>query len=99
MKRAAAMDGLLVFDGAVTAVCSRFTNNTGSGVFVSSSGQLTVQISSWALMGNGNATGPAGIGPGSGDAALGNVLFAPWLDEDACTTVSYQLYLPYVLTP
>ena len=113
------MDGLLVMDGAVTAVCSRFTNNNGSGVFVFNSGQPTVQISSSALAGNGDAgltnqnpapvdarqnwwgdaSGPSGIGPGSGDAVLGNVLFDPWLPEDACTTVTYQLYLPMVINP
>lgn len=115
----AAMDGLLVMDGAVTAVCSRFANNNGSGVFVLSSGQPTVQISSSALAGNGaaglinqnaatvdarqnwwgDASGPSGIGPGSGDAVIGNVLFTPWLEEDTCATVSYQLYLPFVVTP
>ena len=116
---AAAMDGLLVMDGAVTAVCSRFTNNNGSGVFVLNTGQPTVQISSSALAGNGDAgltnqnpapvdarqnwwgdaSGPSGIGPGSGNAVTGNVLFAPWLEEDTCATVSYQLYLPFVVTP
>ncbi len=115
----AAMDGLLVLDGAVTAVCSRFTSNTGSGVFVFNTGQPTVQISSSALVSNGAAgltnqnvsavnarhnwwgdiSGPSGIGSGSGSAVLGNVLFAPWLEEDTCATVSYQLYLPFVVTP
>ncbi len=115
----AAMDGLLVFDGAVTAVCSRFTNNSGNGVFVLDSGNPDVEISSSALVGNGSAgltnqnasvvdarqnwwgdpSGPAGIGPGNGDAVLGNVLFDPWLPEDTCTTVTYQLYLPAVINP
>ena len=115
----AALDGLLVADGAVTAVCSRFTNNNGSGVFVLNTGQPTVQIGSSALVSNGAAgltnqnasavdarqnwwgdpSGPAGIGPGSGSALLGNALFDPWLEEDTCTTVPYQLYLPFVVTP
>ena len=114
-----ANEGLFVLDGAVTAVCSRFTNNSGSGVLVWSSGNPNVNISSSALVGNGaaglrnenvnavyarqnwwgDATGPAGLGPGSGDAALGNVLFYPWLEEDGCTTVGYQLYLPMVINP
>lgn len=115
----AAIDGLLVIDGTVTAVCSRFTNNEGSGVFVLNTGQPTVQIGSSALLGNGtagltnqnsnvvdarqnwwgDASGPSGIGPGSGSALLGNALFDPWLEEDTCTTVPYQLYLPFVVTP
>lgn len=115
----AAMDGLLVLDGTVTAVCSRFTNNNGSGVLVLNSGQPDVLLSSSAFVGNGDAgltnqnssevdarhnwwgtaSGPAGIGSGSGDAVTGNVLFDPWLDEDTCTTVPYQLYLPAVTKP
>lgn len=115
----AAMDGLLVLDGAVTAVCSRFANNNGSGAFVLNSGQPELFISSSALIGNGDAgltnqnanlvdarnnwwgdpSGPSGIGSASGDAVLGNVLFDPWLKEDVCTTLPYQLYLPAVINP
>ncbi|MCA9917978.1 MAG: hypothetical protein KC445_08505 [Anaerolineales bacterium] len=114
--RLAAMDGLLVLDGAVTAVCSHLSNNNGSGVFVLNSGQPVVKILSSALVGNGDAgltnqnasvvdaryswwgdaSGPAGIGPGTGAGALGNVLFDPWLEEDVCTTMPYRLYLPAV---
>lgn len=117
--QAAATHGLIVFDGAVTAVCSRFVNNNGSGVLIVSAGQPTVQFLSSALVGNGDAgltnqnarmvdarqnwwgdaSGPAGVGPGSGDAALGNVLFDPWQKEDVCTTLPYQLYLSTVIKP
>ena len=111
--------GLWVIDGAVTASCSRFANNGGSGVLVWDSGNPDVEIVSSSLVGNtdaglrnesanlvnavnnwwGDPSGPAGIGPGSGDAVLGNVLFDPWLPEDACATVTYQLYLPMVINP
>jgi hypothetical protein len=33
----------------------------------------------------GDPSGPAGDGPGSGDAVLGNVLYTPWLAQPACS--------------
>lgn len=111
--------GLWVLDGTVTAVCSAFSNNGSTGVYVSDAGNPSLNISSSAIVGNvdtgllnsstaqidarnnwwGEASGPGGIGPGSGDAVQGNVLYDPWLNEETCTTLPYRLYLPSVITP
>lgn len=115
----AEMAGLGVAGGAVTAVCSSFNNNNGSGVWVWDTGNPTVDISNSSFLDNvndglrndnvaqvdarnnwwGDASGPAGIGSGNGEAITGNVLFDPWLTEEICTTQPYQLYLPGVAKP
>ncbi|HRQ39651.1 MAG TPA: Calx-beta domain-containing protein [Chloroflexota bacterium] len=54
----------------------------GNGVGITNSHSLPVDArhNFW-----GHPSGPGGIGPGSGDAVYGNVLYAPWLSEPTCS--------------
>ncbi|MCL4872243.1 MAG: hypothetical protein KJ063_25060, partial [Anaerolineae bacterium] len=54
----------------------------GNGVGITNSHSLPVDArhNFW-----GHPSGPGGIGPGSGDAVYGNVLYEPWLAEPTCT--------------
>ena len=67
-------------------------NNGGAGVRNENATQIDARNVWW-----GDASGPSGIGPGSGDALVGNALFEPWLEDDLCMAISYRLYLPGVL--
>ncbi len=89
--------GIVVWDTGNPSVqisSSSLVGNSDSGLLNNNSSQVDARNNWW-----GDATGPAGIGPGSGDAVLGDVLFTPWLPEETCTTVPYQLYLPSVIKP
>jgi hypothetical protein len=117
--REAAFAGLTVDDGAVTAVCSSFIDNTTDGIVIENSGTPSLFASSSNFSGNGSnglnnlsgvmvdarnnwwgdASGPSGIGLGSGQSIQGNVLFSPWFTEETCTTMPYRLYLPSIVTP
>jgi hypothetical protein len=109
-------EGLSVYSGKVTAVCTTFTNNNGDAIYVAGSPDVTVFSSSISGNGSGvnnvgstvvdarqnwwgDASGPGGIGPGSGDAVWGNVLYDPWLIEPTCTLTPYRLFLPMVIGP
>ena len=72
---------------------SNIYGNTNFGLFSVYADQVDARNNWW-----GDPTGPAGIGPGGGDAIQGNVLFSPWQTEATCLT-SYLLYLPNVVTP
>ncbi len=72
---------------------SNIYGNTNFGLFSVYVDQVDARNNWW-----GDPTGPAGIGPGGGDAIQGNVLFSPWQTEATCLT-SYLLYLPNVVTP
>ena len=91
------LTGIVVWDTGNPSVqisSSSLVSNSDSGLLNYNSSQVDARNNWW-----GDATGPAGIGSGSGDAVLGNVLFAPWLPEETCTTVPYRLYLPSVVKP
>jgi len=56
--------------------------NTGYGVYNYSSVLVTAENNWW-----GHASGPSGVGPGTGDAVSDNVLFDPWVGQ---TWVDYE---------
>jgi hypothetical protein len=67
---------------------------TGNGSGVNNEGGTAVDArQNWW----GDASGPAGIGLGGGDAVWGNVMYDPWLTEPTCTLTPYQLYVPLVI--
>jgi hypothetical protein len=89
--------GVVVWDTGNPSVQisgSSLVGNSDSGLLNNNIAPVDARNNWW-----GDATGPAGIGSGSGDAVLGDVLFAPWLPEETCTTVPYRLYLPSVVKP
>ncbi|MCB9007275.1 MAG: right-handed parallel beta-helix repeat-containing protein [Ardenticatenaceae bacterium] len=73
---------------------SSLVDNAGAGLQNDNAAQIDARNNWW-----GDISGPGGIGSGAGDAVQGNVLFAPWLKEEICTTLPYQLYLAGVIEP
>ncbi|MCP4363625.1 MAG: hypothetical protein GY796_36965, partial [Chloroflexi bacterium] len=59
---------------------SSFEQNGVSGLTNSSGTAVDARFNWW-----GDVSGPGGIGPGSGDAVQGNVLYAPWQESPGCT--------------
>lgn len=109
-----AQTGVTVAGGAVTAVCSTFTNNLADGVYVDSTGSPNVNLSASGIFGNGgwnlfnnNSTQVDARynwwGSPSDPASTinGNVLYTPWLTEPTCPAPPpiYHLSLPLVLAP
>ncbi len=76
------------------AASSNFSGNGSNGLNNLSSVMVDARNNWWA-----DASGPSGIGSGSGQSVQGNVLFSPWFTEETCTTMLYQLYLPSIVTP
>ncbi|MCP4423788.1 MAG: hypothetical protein GY803_04785 [Chloroflexi bacterium] len=62
----------------VTVFSSPISGN-GNGVNNANGNSVDARYNWW-----GDAGGPGGAGPGSGDTVLGNVLYTPWLTESAC---------------
>jgi hypothetical protein len=84
---------------AVTA--SNFFSNEQAGLNNENSSQAEARYNWW-----GDASGPGGIGPGSGDAVWGEVLYEPWLTETAVCPLPDEeeesetvLFLPVVTRP
>lgn len=109
-----AQTGVTVAGGAVSAVCSTFTNNLADGVYVDNTGSPTVNLSASGIFGNGgwnlfnnNSTQVDARynwwGSPSDPASTinGNVLYTPWLTEPTCPAPPpiYHLSLPLVLAP
>ncbi len=76
---------------AVSIHQSNISGNSAAGFENNHSSQIDARSNWW-----GDVSGPSGIGSGSGDAVLGNVLYDPWLDEYDCAVI-YQTFLPFVL--
>ncbi len=75
-------DGITVLNGGspnVTVQNSNLFNNTGEGLN-NDSGIAVNALNNWW----GEASGPGGLGPGSGDEVSGNTLYDPWLTTPHC---------------
>jgi hypothetical protein len=70
--------GGLAADASVTAQGNNLTGNAQFGAIGGAGGPLLALRNWW-----GSASGPAGAGPGSGDAVSANVIYCPWLDGPA----------------
>jgi hypothetical protein len=74
--------GVFVADGGTPNVNVTTSEIWGNGVGITNANSLPVdaRFNFW-----GDASGPGGAGPGSGDAIYGNVLYEPWLAQPACS--------------
>jgi hypothetical protein len=75
---------------AITA--SNFYDNEQAGLNNENSSQVEARHNWW-----GDASGPGGIGPGSGDAVWGEVLYEPWLTETAVCPLPDEAIEPELL--
>ena len=87
-------DAIYVAGSPDVTVFSSSISGNGSGVNNVGSTAVDARQNWW-----GDASGPGGIGSGSGDAVWGNVLYDPWLNEPTCTLTPYHLFLPVVIGP
>ncbi len=83
-------DGARVGSGVFSATGSGFYNNAGMGINNLGGAKAAAAYNWW-----GHASGPGGMGPGSGDEVSANVVYTPWLSEETCFTGTY-IYLPLV---
>ncbi len=64
----------------VTVNCNNISNNTNYGLYVNTA-NVTITVDAeknwW-----GHASGPAGVGPGTGDKVTANVDYDPWLADN-----------------
>ncbi|MBC7260896.1 MAG: PKD domain-containing protein, partial [Chloroflexi bacterium] len=72
----AIMIGTAVNAATVSVNNNNIYNNTPYGVTNKATADLDARYNWW-----GNASGPSGQGPGSGDAVSANVTFSPWLER------------------
>jgi hypothetical protein len=59
-----------------TAKNNNIYNNTHNGINSTNNATLTATLNYW-----GNASGPGGVGPGTGDNVTAYVTYSPWLNE------------------
>jgi hypothetical protein len=80
--------------GSVTTTIfsSSFVSNTLEGLDNDNPAQVDARYNWW-----GDASGPSGIGPGTGDAVSGNTLYDPWLADLPFCLASNWLYLPLMV--
>jgi hypothetical protein len=70
--------GICVYDdGDLTANCNNIAGNDVFGVYNAAAEEVDATINWW-----GDASGPSGAGPGSGDGVSANVTFNPWLPAE-----------------
>jgi uncharacterized repeat protein (TIGR01451 family) len=75
-------DGVRVLGSALfSALGSGFYGNAGAGITNTSSVATTAAYNWW-----GDASGPGGVGPGSGDEVSAKVVFDPWLPREECVS-------------
>jgi hypothetical protein len=75
-------DGIYIVSGGnpnVTVLGSSISGNGEAGVRNDSLSLVDARYNWW-----GDATGPGGIGPGTGDAVSGTVDYEPWLTKPTC---------------
>jgi len=78
----------------ITAVnCNRIYDNTEEGVYNSVSSLLVDATFNWW----GDASGPSGVGGGSGDAVSENVDFFPWLLSTDCNDYAPEMLPDFVV--
>lgn len=94
-------NGVFVAASGTPSVTITTSEIRGNGVGISNSHSLPVdaRFNFW-----GDPSGPGGIGPGSGDAVYGNVLYDPWLAELTCSppiqpVPGWWVYLPIIQKP
>jgi hypothetical protein len=67
--------GICIYDdGDLTANCNNIAGNDLLGVYNAATEDVDATKNWW-----GDASGPSGVGPGSGDTVSANVTFDPWL--------------------
>jgi len=70
--------GICVYDdGELTANCNNIAGNDLLGIYNAATEEVDAAKNWW-----GYASGPSGVGPGSGDAVSENVTFDPWLPRE-----------------
>jgi hypothetical protein len=93
-------DGIHIFNGgnpAVNIFSSNISGNGGAGLNNESGVLVNARYNWW-----GDASGPGGLGSGSGDAVWGYVSYEPWLLEPDCLPPLAEtavIYLPFVTMP
>ncbi len=75
-------DGIAWAGGGLTLSHSNLSGNTGAAL-THTAGAVDARQNWW-----GHASGPGGIGPGSGDEISGTATFEPWLAQPAALIVS-----------
>lgn len=76
----------------VTITASNLYDNQQAGLNNENSSQAEARFNWW-----GDANGPGGDGPGSGDAVWGEVLYEPWLTETAVCPLPVEPAQPELL--
>jgi parallel beta-helix repeat protein len=91
--------GVYVHSGSPTITQNDITGNTNYGVYNHSTTTIDATGNWW-----GDASGPSGVGTGSGDAVSDYVAYTPWLDapvnpisDPLPPSSSLLTYLPFVL--
>jgi hypothetical protein len=90
-------DGIHIFNGgnpAVNIFSSNISGNGGAGLNNESGVLVNARYNWW-----GDASGPGGLGSGSGDAVWGHVSYEPWLLEPDCLpppVEQFYIYLPII---
>lgn len=74
-------DGIAVTGGAAAIIGTGIYSNTGMGLNNTTVNSVTAAYNWW-----GDASGPGGVGPGSGDEVSDKVVYAPWLTAEGCFT-------------
>lgn len=85
----------------IAVIANNFFGNEQAGLHNENDGLIDARQNWW-----GDASGPGGIGPGSGDAVWGEVLYEPWLTETAVCPLPDEeketgtvLFLPVITRP
>jgi hypothetical protein len=90
-------DGIHVLNGGnptVNIFSSNISGNGGAGLNNESGVLIDARYNWW-----GDASGPGGLGSGSGDAVWGHVSYEPWLLEPDCLpppVEQFYIYLPII---
>jgi uncharacterized repeat protein (TIGR01451 family) len=72
-------DGIQISGGSFSVVGSGIQDNAGVGLNNGSGAAVSALYNWW-----GDASGPSGVGPGTGDDVSSNVDYTPWLSAPTC---------------